>query len=241
MSTSLNYASITQTPVRLWPLAYGAGLIAAGAIIQIAGQLAPAVLQLFFAFTPRPPSLFVTSQVIAGLLDNAAILAAIPLLAAALPRVEAPAGRWKMFACLALAAAMLLIRAAGGAYTIAIFDGIHNTFFGQLTGVLGGLSIVFQLALLTASAIYLTHVGACLGRRPLGIVAACAVAPCVLYTLASLAYVVMIWLANHTGFSINMTFARIYYTSYALNLIWHFLVWLAIALFAAILALQKPR
>ena len=174
------------------------------------------------------------ATLILALVSCLAVLAAIPLLALALPSAGGWPGRWKMIACLLLAGSRLLLHAAGAAISL----GTRSAVWNRLPSVMNCLSLLLQLALLICAAIYLAMVAARLQRRALGVLAACALAPCVLFTLASLAYAVTLMLELNVDFMTNITFAKIYSTCLALNLIWHALVWLGVALLAGVLALQ---
>ena len=229
MTTSLNYAPITQAPVRLWPLALGAAVVTVGTFVQLTGQ--------WLALFAHSTAMWQLARLNTMLVNDLAVLAAVPLLAFALPREGGWTGRWKMIVCLILAGLRPLIRAAGGTFSMTA----HSAAWNPLLDAMSALSLLLQLALLISAGIYLAMVATRLQRQALAVIAACALAPCVLYTAASLAYEVMFWLAIHRGYSINVSVAKIYSTSYALNLIWHFLVWLAIALYAGILALRKAR
>jgi hypothetical protein len=236
MTTSLNYAPTTPFPIRLWPLALGAAVIALGTVIPVAGVTAPLLFGFSIATNP-------SWQSILSLINGLAILAAIPLLAAALPHEEPVTGRGKMSACLALAAALVLLRCVILANSIAVaFRGGPAAFdWTPFIHALGCVSYLLQLALLASAGIYFFAVAKCCGRKPLGIIAACGLAPCALMILLSLAYTLMRLIAGGTSFLTNVTFMKIVATCSALNVLWHTLFWTAIALFAAILALKKPQ
>jgi hypothetical protein len=225
----LNYAPATLTPLRLRHLALGAAAITLGASIDFAFPYTLAFLPSYRAYE--------IAVLLTTLSNDLMILAGILLLAAAAPHAGAWITRWQTITCASLAGTLLLLFAVFAAYVLTTGDlaVTPGNVAYQLARAMDCMSGLLKLALLLIAGIYLNFVAAHLGRKPLGVLAACALAPCALDTLRDLAFNVLFLfeMTNQPAFTIlqNLTPACFQY-----HLLWPIVAWGAIALSAAILA-----
>jgi hypothetical protein len=234
---TLHYAPVPLTPIRFRPLALGTALLAVTGIL-------PDVLNLLASF-------FLTSDVnlrlkfVAAiqLLNVLAVPAAVPFLAAAFPRnPDHPRPRWKFFTCLLFALLYALAQIVYQIDFIATFDIRAVDWSPSLPAqILAVVAATLVLFLLLAAVLYLLILAQRLGRRSLGILAALVPALTILLFLASFAsnllHAVHLWPSFLDYFSIirPLSIARdLAHLALAL-------LWLALALFATILALKPPR
>jgi len=173
------------------------------------------------------------------MVNDLAVIAAVLLLGFALPRAGSWVGRWRRITCLSLAGSQLLMEVINAA--LPLVEG--TAVWSQLLFAMTFISDLLQLALLICAGIYLTIVAARLGRKWLGVTAACGLAPSALMTMVADVFRVRFMSIIPTPSNIEhyMKVARIVSTCDSINGISLALVWTSIALFAAILALQKPR
>ena len=180
------------------------------------------------------------------ILNDLAIIAAIPLLATALPsRRERPIRR-QTLACVLLAIVMLFTRNGFRVYWLVKINmygprmpmyGPRSAAWDNFSETLLIVAILLEFALKICAALYLVFIGTRLSRTGLGIVAACGLLPSALGTLPFLVYPFF----RLTGLHIPLWPDLTSNTAETFHFLWLTLVWSAIALFAAILALRQPR
>jgi hypothetical protein len=230
---TLNYAPATQTPVRFWTLAAGSALLAFA-------NLMPLLLALAFVLPLASNTRRILTSFVALILSSA-VVAAVPLLARALPARRGHAPRYSVIACFILALAFALGRSTDGILALFAQIGPISTsrfFFGL---ALITFIYFFQAALLACAAAFLIITAARLKNTSLGIVAACALIPSMLYTITAVAYYVV--RMGYTGplTLSSMSFSQILTYAHRAHSAILFLLWASLALFAAIRAAKQPR
>ena len=232
MSFQLDYAAPTPPPFRPGCLALGAGILAFAPIAQF---LCKVMFNFFLA--ARGMTVFLLTD--GPFMRDLSVLAAIPLLAAALPPASASQHRRrKMFGCLALAVASLLFNPFHYFFYLVHFDSYFP--FG-LAWLASFIAPFLKLALVVCADVYLLAVGRRLDRPVLGVIAAGALSLTILPTLTDLLDGILRLWDLAPAFLNNDALMEIMSCASTAATVVFTLLWISIALFALILARTHPR
>jgi hypothetical protein len=224
---ALNYAPVPLSPVRFKPLALAFALLAADCAFGLAHHL---LLLTIFDYFPIATSLLIQMGVL--LVHDATLLAAILILASALPPRGTAAIRWPVLACLAFALMHWLLMTAG--FGLLLVRDVSTSFRPLVSLFLcWEFAILFSLALYLSAGIYLIAVATRLQRRSLGIAAAAALLPGFLDIVLEEMHFVTANLLHALHLPVVITPLQLPRSLTPANHVYFLLFWSALALWAA--------